>query len=68
EQNSLRMLRQQVQNLNPQSVLNRGYAVVRIAGKHHAIKTASQLKVGDTLNIGLSKGSLGAKVTKVNKE
>jgi exodeoxyribonuclease VII large subunit len=68
EQNSLRMLRQQVQNLNPQSVLNRGYAVVRITGKHHAIKTASQLKVGDTLNIGLSKGSLGAKVTKVNKE
>ncbi len=68
EQNSLRMLRQQVQNLNPQSVLNRGYAVVRIAGKHHAIKTASQIKVGDNLNIGLSKGSLGAKVTKVNKE
>ena len=68
EQNNLRMLRQQVQNLNPQSVLNRGYAVVRIIGKHHTIKTASQIKVGDTLNIGLSKGSLGAKVTKVNKE
>lgn len=68
EQNNLKNFSQQIQNLNPQTVLKRGYAVVHLLGEQKAIKLVSQIKVGANVSIGLSDGSIEAKVTKVNKE
>lgn len=68
EQTSINMIKQQINILNPRTVLKRGYSVVRIAGQKSIIKNADSIKVGNIVKIGLSKGSLVAEVTKVNKE
>jgi exodeoxyribonuclease VII large subunit len=52
--------RQQVEILNPEAALRRGYAVVRQAGK--TIRSVGQTKPGDLLSIQLADGSIETKV------
>jgi exodeoxyribonuclease VII large subunit len=52
--------RQQIDILNPEAALRRGYAVVRQAGK--TIRSVGQTKPGDLLSIQLADGSIETKV------
>ena len=48
--------------VNPNAVLERGYAVVRQNGQ--AVTDASALNVGDLIDVTLKGGTLGARVTR----
>lgn len=50
---------------DPRRVLKRGYSIVRSGSA--LINSAEQLKIGDNLDIQLSKGSVGAAVKKIRK-
>ena len=52
--------------VNPNAVLERGYAVVRQNGQ--AVTDASALDVGDLIDVTLKNGTLGARVTRHNDE
>ena len=52
--------------VNPNAVLERGYAVVRQNGR--AVTDASALNVGDLIDVTLKGGTLGARVTRHNDE
>ena len=52
--------------VNPNAVLERGYAVVRQNGR--AVTDASALDVGDLIDVTLKNGTLGARVTRHNDE
>ena len=52
--------------VNPNAVLERGYAVVRQNGQ--AVTDASALNVGDLIDVTLKNGTLGARVTRHNDE
>jgi exodeoxyribonuclease VII large subunit len=52
--------------LSPLAVLGRGYAVAAKDG--HAIRDASALSVGDTVQVRLSRGAFDAEVTHVHEE
>ncbi|MDE6733517.1 MAG: exodeoxyribonuclease VII large subunit [Oscillospiraceae bacterium] len=54
-----------INGVNPLAVLSRGYSVTTKGGK--AIKSSSELNVGDTLDIKLDKGEVSAKVTEIIK-
>jgi exodeoxyribonuclease VII large subunit len=58
------LLSRTVANLNPERLLSRGYAIVRCGGK--IVKSASQLKKGDSMNVRLSKGSIDATAESIN--
>lgn len=49
--------------LNPESILQRGYAIVR--SKQEIIKYSRQLKSGDIVNIQLAKGGFNASVANI---
>lgn len=49
--------------LNPESILRRGYAIVRTGKK--AIRETTQLSSGDIVSVQLSKGGFAAKVTDI---
>lgn len=49
--------------LNPESILQRGYAIVR--SKQEIIKYSKQLKSGDIVNIQLAKGGFNASVANI---
>ncbi len=53
-------------HLSPLNVLAKGYAVVQKTAQKTSVKNASTLKVGEKLNITLSKGSAEAKVISVD--
>lgn len=57
-----RLLRaaQSVSDLNPLAVLSRGYAIAQKNGK--AVKSSSELKVGDIIDVKLNKGGVTAEV------
>lgn len=52
-----------INGVNPLAVLSRGYSVATKGGK--AIKSSSELSVGDVLDIKLDKGGVSAEVTKI---
>lgn len=54
-----------INGVNPLAVLSRGYSVATKDGK--AIKSSSELNVGDTLDIKLDKGEVSAQVTEIIK-
>ncbi|MGD1860974.1 MAG: exodeoxyribonuclease VII large subunit [Leptolyngbyaceae cyanobacterium] len=54
-------LSQTLQTLDPESVLKRGYALVRTAD-NHVITDSQQVQIGDLLHIQLSQGSLTVEV------
>ncbi|MFH7025546.1 MAG: exodeoxyribonuclease VII large subunit [Heteroscytonema crispum UTEX LB 1556] len=62
----LEMLRQNLGNLDPRAVLQRGYAVVR---KENGIiaRSAAELDVGQELSIQLGQGEVRVKVTEVKE-
>ena len=58
-------LAQTLQNLDPESVLKRGYAVVR-GESDHVITSTAQIKVGDSLQVQLAQGSFVTEVKEVD--
>jgi exodeoxyribonuclease VII large subunit len=61
----LELLRQKLATLDPKSVLQRGYAVVRQENGAIA-RAAAELEVGQDLSIQLGEGEVKVKVTEVN--
>ena len=49
--------------MNPEAVLNRGYAILRRGDA--IVADASQVRVGDAVSIRVAKGALGAAITSV---
>ena len=66
KENNYQILLNKLELLNPISILNKGYSIVKKEDK--IIKNTNYLKVGDNLNIKLSKGYIDAKIEKVGKE
>ncbi|MGQ4647140.1 exodeoxyribonuclease VII large subunit [Lyngbya aestuarii] len=58
------LLQQKLATLDPNSVLKRGYAVVRQAEGTIA-RSAEQLQLGETLEITLSEGQIKVKITEI---
>jgi exodeoxyribonuclease VII large subunit len=59
-------LAQTLQTLDPESVLQRGYAIVRAKGDR-VVNTAQTVAVGDTLQVQLGQGALTVKVLRVEE-
>jgi len=58
-------------NLNavsPLATLERGYAIVRHAGRDSVVRNATELKTGDAIETQLAKGSVTATVTNISKK
>jgi exodeoxyribonuclease VII large subunit len=53
-------------SLSPESVLNRGYAIVTRASDDQIVKQANQVKSDEQIHIRVSQGSLDARVSKIN--
>lgn len=64
EQSLLRTA-QSVSDLNPLAVLSRGYAVVKKDGK--AVKSSTELKAGDILDVKLDRGEISAEVREIKE-
>lgn len=60
--NELAHLESKLNLLNPKSIMERGYSLVRIEKTGKLIKKVSDVKMGDMLLIELSKGKLRARV------
>lgn len=66
-QSSLLKLSSNLNNLSPLAVLSKGYSVATdISGK--AVRSTSQINVGDPLSIRFSDGSAETKITKIIKK
>ena len=57
---------QSISDKNPLAVLSRGYAVAKKDGK--AVKSASELNVGDVIDVKLNSGSVSAEVKRIEAE
>lgn len=64
EQSLLRTA-QSVSDINPLAVLSRGYAVVKKDGK--AVKSSTELKAGDILDVKLDRGEISAEVREIKE-
>lgn len=53
-----------LQNLNPQAVLKRGYAIVTRQADGSLVKDASKINLDDSIHIRVSRGSFDAQITK----
>jgi exodeoxyribonuclease VII large subunit len=62
---SIGLKKQLINAYNPQEVLKLGYAIVKTVGQA-VVKSSSQLKVGDNVNVALKNGGFEAKVSKLN--
>lgn len=62
---SLLRTAQSVSDLNPLAVLSRGYAVVKKDGK--AVKSSTELKAGDILDVKLDRGEISAEVREIKE-
>lgn len=62
KRHELRHLETQLKLLNPKSIMERGYSIVRLAKSGKVIRKASEVRMGDPLLIELSKGKITAKV------
>lgn len=63
----LGLFSEKIKDLSPYSILDRGYSITRTTDKK-AIRSASEVKAGDRVNIMLSKGSLECLVEDILKE
>ncbi len=63
---SLEYAARNLENMNPLSVLRRGYSIVRKKGT--VVRSTQQLKSGDLIDVRFSDGELGAKVTSPQAE
>ena len=59
-------LQQSLRSLNPQAVLNRGFAIVTKLENGELIKKADQVNPDDAVHITVSKGSMEARITRTN--
>ena len=66
QQQKLLQLKSSIEQLSPQAILARGYAIVTHNEK--TITDSAQLQVGNTLNIQLKAGNIDAHVTKKSME
>ncbi len=64
----LENLQRSLKSLNPQAVLNRGYAVVTREEDGSTVKRSGQVQLDEQLHIQVSEGSLKARVTKKDQE
>jgi len=62
----LASLQQSLKSLNPQAVLNRGYAIITRQKDGQIIKKADQVKPNDSIHIQVSQGSMTAEITETN--
>jgi exodeoxyribonuclease VII large subunit len=60
------IFKEKLNDLNPYAILDRGYSIVSTTAKK-AIRSATEVKKGDRVNITLSKGSLECLVEKITK-
>ncbi|MFH2062735.1 MAG: exodeoxyribonuclease VII large subunit [bacterium] len=58
--------RRLLESLDPRAVLQRGYSIVRLAGR--PLREASRASVGDTLDIELHRGRVGVRVESVVRD
>lgn len=61
------LFREKIKDLNPYSILDRGYSITRTTDKK-AIRLASEVRIGDRVNVTLSKGNLECIVENILKE
>lgn len=62
-ENALQKYAQSVSDLNPMSILSRGYSTAKHNGK--TVKSAAELSVGDVIDVTFSKGSVSAAVNEI---
>ncbi|MFH1125444.1 MAG: exodeoxyribonuclease VII large subunit, partial [Pseudomonadota bacterium] len=62
---ALSLLQERVKDMNPLSILKRGYAVARKLPEKWILRSASQVKEGDRVNLRLAEGGLECRVEKV---
>ena len=56
---------EKITDINPHSLLNRGYSITRKLPEKSVVKSVSGLRVGDALNVLLSKGQLDCRIEKL---
>ncbi len=61
------ILNEKLNDLNPYVILDRGYSITRTVDKK-AIRSATEVKKGDMVNVTLSKGSLECLIEKIFEE
>ena len=64
-EHSLMITARSISALNPLAVLSRGYAVAKKDGK--AVKSASELAVGDMIDVILDRGGVSAEVKRIDE-
>ena len=64
----LEHLQHTLHSLNPQAVLQRGYAIVTARKDGKLIRSTEQVQQDEAILIQLSRGSLDARITKINQE
>jgi exodeoxyribonuclease VII large subunit len=57
-----------LQSLNPAAVLNRGYAIVTRTADGKVVRRAGQVALDESIHIRVSRGSLDARISKINQE
>ena len=62
----LENMQQALRSLNPQAVLNRGYAIVTRSDDASVVKDAAKLESGDSIHIRVSQGAMDARITQTN--
>lgn len=65
---ALSLLQAKVKDMNPLSILERGYAVARKLPEKWILKSASQVRAGDRVSLRLAEGALECLVEKVSSE
>ena len=63
----LSLLEERIKDMNPLSILKRGYAVVRKLPEKWILKSASQVSEGDRVSLSLAEGGLECRVEKVTQ-
>lgn len=63
----LDLFSEKIKDLSPYSILDRGYSITRTTDKK-AIRSASEVKAGDRVNVTLSEGSLECLVENILKD
>ena len=62
---ALSLLQERVKDMNPLSILKRGYAVARKLPEKWILRSASQVREGDRVSLRLAEGGLECRVEKV---
>ena len=62
---ALSFFEEKIKDINPQSLLNRGYSITRRMPEKSVVKSVSELRVGDAVNVLLAEGQLDCRVEKL---